>query len=371
MIDRTQCYLSVSREALAENARTICSYVNQKVIAVVKCDGYGAGLAAAVEAWSACGVESFAVSTPEEAFALCALGCTDVLLLAPVADVFLARALIEQGVTLTAASTCDAARYADAACGQRVCAHVAVDTGMGRFGVRWDDKTQLCAIYRQSGLTVTGIFSHFSASFEKNCRLTRRQFDRFVQSTRFLEDEGIHVGMRHIANSCAALRFPWTRLDAVRIGSALVGALPCPVPVELTRVGTLHAMVVARRRMHKGDTVGYASVCRLRRDTDVAVVAVGEWVGFGLQSRVDSFCPMSLLRGIHRTMRDYRAGLWVEWHGDRLRVLGSAGTQYTLVDASGTELQTGDFVTAPANLLFPHAQRRLESGVQWLCQPPR
>lgn len=362
MSEQCECCLLVSRTALRENARRICSYVNQKVIAVVKCDGYGVGLAAAVEAWRACGVTTFASGTPEEALALRALGCADVLLLAPVVDAAIARALIAQGVALTVGCEADAARYAEAACGAQVRVHVAVDTGMGRFGVRWDERDRLAAIYRHTELTFEGIFSHFAASFEKGCRRTRRQLDRFLEATRCLERAGVAVGLRHIANSCAALRFPWTRLDAVRIGSALVGALPCGVSVELLPVAALRAQVVALRRLRRGDRVGYAGVYRVGRDTAAAVVALGERQGFGVCSRADSFGLLPLLRGVKELLCARRAGLWVAWEERRLPVLGRVGTQYTLIDVGDAALKAGDFVYAPANLLFPHANRHYDTA---------
>ena len=48
----------------------------------------------------------------------------------------------------------------------------------------------------------------------------------------------------------------------------------------------------------------------------------------------------------------------VRWQGKALPVVGRIGTQYTLVDASGTQLKPGDMVTAEADMLFPNPPRR-------------
>ena len=164
--------------------------------------------------------------------------------------------------------------------------------------------------------------------------------------------------MRHIANSCAALRFPQTRLDAVRVGSALVGRLPVPVPISLKRVGMFHAMVVDRRRLLRGQTVGYASICRLKRDTDVAIVSIGRQSGFGLEKRVDNFGMRELLRGFSRTFYSYTHGLFVDWGGKRLPVVGRIGSEYTLVDAQGTDIRPGDYVSSFVDIGFSNFHRK-------------
>ena len=55
-------YLEVSRQVLAENAKTVVSYVGVPVIGVVKYDGCGVGIAEAARAWQKAGVTMFAVS---------------------------------------------------------------------------------------------------------------------------------------------------------------------------------------------------------------------------------------------------------------------------------------------------------------------
>lgn len=356
-----QNYLEVSREDLRYNARVVVEAVGRPVIGVVKCDGYGVSIAEAAAAWKSCGVRMFAVSEPEEALTLrkCGYLQEDILLMAPVADAFILQKMLENNIILTVTGAACAAFYGEAGKERPVRVHIAVDTGMGRFGVRWDGFPELLEIYRTENLQIEGIFSHFSASFEKKYARTQRQLDKFLSTIHFLECEGFSVGLRHIANSCAALRFPETRLDAVRIGSALVGRLCAPVPVALRSVGVVRAMVVDRRTLFKGDRTGYASICKIKRDTEVAVISIGSQCGFGLESHVDSFRVRELLREILHVLRAYRQGLWVEWDGKRLPVIGRFGTQYTIVSAEGTNIRPGDYIaTPPMNLRFPFPHRK-------------
>ena len=355
-----QSYLEISRSDLAENARLVTGFVKCPVIGVVKCDGYGVSLAEAAAAWVSAGVTRLAVSEPQEALALRRLGFAgvEILLLSPAVCPETLEALIAARVTLTVTGPDCARRYAAAAAGRTVRVHVAVDTGMGRFGLHWRDLAAIEEVYQTRGLTFTGIFSHFAASFARSDRLTRQQLERFLSVTHALAAKGYPVGLRHIANSCAALRWPETWLDAVRVGSALVGRLPVTVSLPLRRVGVYRAMVVERRTLHAGDTTGYASLCRVRRETEVAVLSLGRHSGFGLVKRPETLRPLDFLANQLRLLRGCLHRPSVEYCGRTLPVVGRIGSQFTLVDAGGTDLAPGDYVTAPVDLMLTPPERR-------------
>jgi len=257
-------FVEISRQVLRQNAKAVTDYVKVPVIGVVKFDGYGMGIAEAARAWQSAGVTMFAVSESWEALALRREGFTeDILLMAPVADREVLTQLLEKDIILTV-SNLDNAWFYRQGCGEytpRV--HVKVDTGMGRFGVRWTDTQQLKDIYDMKELRFEGIFSHFGKSFEKNYKLTAQQLERFRTAVKALTDSGIDVGMRHIANSCAALRFPETWLDAVRAGIILYGMSPDGRPWS-------------------GDSAGFRPVMQL--ETTVAHIQTllpGEHVSYG------------------------------------------------------------------------------------------
>lgn len=356
----SSCFFEISRADLRSNARAVCAHVGVPVIGVVKCDGYGVSAAEAAAAWADAGVSTFAVSDPAEAFALRDAGFTgqDILLLAPVADPSLLSALLDAGIILTVSGPSCARFYAQNRGDRPVRVHVAVDTGMGRFGTRWTDTGELLEVYRTEGIFFEGIFSHFAVAFERGSSHTVKQLERFHFALTALEDAGITPGIRHMANSCAALRFPDTWLDAVRVGSALVGRLPVTVDVELKKVGVFKAFVVDRRTLKKGDTTGYASICSMKEDTEVAVVAIGRHNGFGLIKRPDSFRRFDLLRAIRQTIALCRGAARVYYNGRPLRIIGRIGTQYTLVETGGTDIAPGCTVTAEVDMLFPNPHRK-------------
>ena len=190
-------YLEISRQVLEENAKTVAAYVGVPVIGVVKYDGCGVGIVEAAYAWQKAGVSMFAVSESCEALALRQAGFReDILLMAPVADPEELKELLANNIILTVSDLKNACFYRDNRDGATVRAHVKVDAGMGRFGVRWTDLQQLKAIYELDGLSFEGIFSHFSKSFEKKYQITKEQLDRFLSAVKALTGAGINVGMR-------------------------------------------------------------------------------------------------------------------------------------------------------------------------------
>ncbi|MBQ8238300.1 MAG: alanine racemase [Oscillospiraceae bacterium] len=352
-------HLEISRRALRRNAAAVCKAVGVPVIGVVKCDGYGVTIAEAAAAWADAGVTMFAVSRPEEALTLRKFGFQeDILLMSPVADEETLKRMIDANVILTVTGVENALFYSDSTGKYPIRVHVAVDTGMGRFGIRWTDTAQLEWLYALAGFSFEGIFSHFSCSFEEEYQHTEIQLRRFLSAVNALEAAGYNVGIRHIANSNAALRFTETRLDAVRIGSALVGRLLAPSPVMLESVHVCKARVADLKYLQPGDTTGYGSYCVLKHSAKAAVVALGREDGFGTTTLPDKLRLRDLAAYLLRVLRMWRSPPCVDFHGHKLPVLGRIGNQYTLFDATGVEIHPGDWVEWSGNLLLTSCERR-------------
>lgn len=352
-------YMEISRAALRRNAAAIRSYVGVPVIAVLKCDGYGVSITEAAHIWKEAGAAMFAVAQPEEALALRRAGFEEeILLTSPVADASILSELLRHKVILTITNLQTAEFYSLYANSFPIRVHVAIDTGMGRFGIRWNDFSQLHTIYSMEHFSFEGIFSHFSHSFEKRYRKTALQLSRFLHSIDAITGFGFSVGIRHIANSCAALRFPETWLDAVRIGSGLVGRLCAPVPVSLVPVGRFYAQVIDVKHFHRGDHTGYASLCRIRKDTDAVIVAIGRMDGFGLADVPEHFRLCDFPVFLQRTLRQYFKRPYVMYRGNRLPLIGRVGTQFSLFDTRGIQIRPGTYVIADIPLLFPGTAKR-------------
>ena len=345
-------YLQIDLQALEHNACTVTRTVGVPVIGVVKFDGYGMTIPVAARAWQKAGVTMFAVAESREALALRQAGFTeDILLMAPVGDKAVLSRLLENNIILTV-SDLDNARFYCANRGDYTLrVHVKVDTGMGRFGIRWTDTAQLTEVYKLEGLQPEGIFSHLTNTFEKEFKLSKLQLKRFLQAVQAVEAAGFAPGLRHIANSCAALRFPETWLDAVRVGSALVGSLLVPVEADLKRVHTFYAQVVAVKALEKGDTMGYAAVCKAKKPVRAVVAAVGTSYGFAMTGAPDPYPWRDFLSYLYHLLLRYRNQPRASFNGKQLKLIGRVGSQYTLFDATGVDVKPGDYITVGVSLL--------------------
>ncbi|MBQ2676410.1 MAG: alanine racemase [Clostridia bacterium] len=345
--------MTVKKSDIDFNVKSVIDYVKTPVIAVVKCNGYGISMEYAIKAWYENGVRFFAVSEPIEALQIRELGYSDVdiLLMSPVYDEDILKKLLQNNVILTVTSK-QCAMTATSVGDYNVRAHVKVETGMGRFGAGYDAVDELEAIYNVKGIKYEGIFSHFALSFEKEYNQTKVQLDKFLQAVKHLQDRGIDVGMRHIANSCAAIRFPDTRLDAVRVGSALVGRLITKTALPLRKVGFMEADVVDITTLKKGQTSGYSMLYRAKSDVTAAVISLGYRQGLGLTRQNDSFRFIDVIRSVYHDIRGYKKQPVVKINGKSYNVLGRVGNQYTLIDVSGSDVRIGDKAVCDVNVLM-------------------
>ncbi|MGI6201724.1 MAG: alanine racemase [Christensenellales bacterium] len=346
--------LVIERADLAHNVRALTAHSRgAALMAVVKGDGYGLGLLPLTRELIALGIERFAVADAAEAFALRAGGVqAPLLLLTPAADAAEAAALIAADVALTVGSAEQIAQAlsAEAACGRAAQLHLKIDTGFGRYGLLPGELPE--AIGALAGHPLSGVYTHFSSSFDRDERITREAFAAFQGALAQLAAAGIDPGTRHCCNSCAFVRFPEMHLDMVRVGSAILGRLPIANTLGLKRLGYLQCPILQTRTLPKGSRPGYSRVTQLKADTPVAVIPVGYKDGFLIQKGPDCFRPLDVARYIFGDLKRLGAHLTVSIGGKPCRVLGKVGMYHTLADLTGCPAKAGEAARFAVNPLM-------------------
>jgi alanine racemase len=159
--------------------------------------------------------------------------------------------------------------------------HVKIDTGTGRLGSQPQTaRSLLRAALRSSRLRLVGVFTHFADAEDESDGFTLRQL-RLLQN--LTTDIPASVE-RHAACTAAALRFPPTFLDFVRLGIGLYGLWPSRksrvAGVQLEPALSWRTRVLQVKRVPKGTSVGYGRTFRTKRASNLAVLPVGYADGY-------------------------------------------------------------------------------------------
>lgn len=283
----------IKRQNLIHNIKTIKGILDDgcKLLAVVKADAYGHGAVECSKLFLDNGANALAVCTYAEAKQLREGGIT--------ADILILGELMpgeekysqEMGLISTVYSASDAVQLAKtAAQGSKHRVHLKIDTGMSRVGIYCHHDCDIEAaadeaeaVYRQEGIIVEGIYTHFSSADCEDRSVTDNQFALFIKLLEKLKSRGIDVGIRHCSASGGILYFPEYRLDMVRPGISLYGYSP-KVGDSFSKLFkpamTLEARVVKTTNLNELDCISYGATFKATKPMRVAAVAIGYGDGY-------------------------------------------------------------------------------------------
>ena len=342
-------WAEIDLDALDQNVSAIrtCLSDSTELLAVVKADAYGHGDRMIAKELTRSGVTRFGVSNLEEAVGLRHAGIDGEILIFGVTPPELAKELAENDITQAILNADYAKALSDAAvaAGVTVKGHLKLDTGMGRFGFLPQDVTEAAALLKSlPSMRVEGVFTHFANTTDE--ALTRRQYQQFQEGAALLERAGIETGLRHVCASSAFLRYPEMQLDAVRLGSALLGRLSVPDPLGLEKIGWLETQVMELKDLPSGWKVGYTGAYRTKRPTRLALLPAGYTSGVGVTEESNA---LRLRDRVYRLLRTGRAllrsnGLTGLVNGRRCPVRGVVGATQLALDVTDVPCAVGDTV---------------------------
>jgi len=344
-------YVEVNKTALKHNLQEVSKLATSPVLAVVKANAYGHGMVETARTFVDSDAWGVAVTRLSEASEIRQAGIdAQLLVFSPILPKNAADA-VEMNVIATVDRLDCAAAISRAAVSAGVLAsvHVKVDTGMGRLGV---ESTAIVDFFQGllalPGLAISGIYTHFASSPDKDPQPTQQQLKVFKDVLEKLQVEGIDYGTAHCANSAAIIRFPDTRMDMVRPGTLLYGQYPStyvPKPLKLQDTWKLKARIVDIRDLPVGRSIGYGAEYTTKRSTKMAVVPIGWADGYSMVP--DG--PVYRQGIVSFTLRKVRRQKHVLVNGKRASVLGRVSMQMTCLDITGIDgVQIGDSVEMPA-----------------------
>ena len=276
-----QAQLEIDLGAIAANVDAISQFVRpSKFAAVVKANAYGHGIAEVARALED-RVERFCVYELAEAVALREAGIrAPILIMGPIesSDLDLAHA---SNAAITLWDTGTYARRVASVARRRnknFAVHVKIETGVSRIGLSPEAAPSAFDAYARSPeLTIEGAYSHLAAAEELDSDFTLVQLARFQEAVK-----SAPPGVRHIAASAAAMLWPQTRLDMVRVGIALYGLWPSPetqarlgdaIPLRPALRWTTR--LVSVRDVPAETSVGYGRTYRTTSNARIGVLPIG------------------------------------------------------------------------------------------------
>lgn len=257
-----------------------------KIMAVVKADAYGHGMfEIALEAVKS-GVEYLGVARAYEGAQLRQAGISAPILAFEAVPVEHQEAALGYDLDLTVTSVDGARRLSEAAgrSGRKARVHVKVDTGMGRLGLNPSVAgKEIETIARLPGIEASGVYSHFATSEDPDQSFAQRQLELFMRVLGDLDRRGVHVPLRHMANSGAILQVPGSHFEMVRPGLMLYGYTPRPHVTQRTAlfpVMSLVSRVAFLKRVGPGTSISYGRHYVTSRETCIATIPVGYGDGY-------------------------------------------------------------------------------------------
>jgi alanine racemase len=299
------------------------------IMAVVKDCAYGCGSVMIGRTLEQQGVAYLAVATPLEARTLRDGGISlPVLVFGECSRDDLAWGA-SHNITFSLNDIADIAAWKES--GAPVRFHCAVDTGMGRLGIRPQEANEVVGALKNAPLlTCEGMYTHCARADEARTVAVSGQLKQFREVLELFVQNGISPAHVHYANSAALLRFPLDpACTLVRPGITLYGCRPDPAQdfgVSLKPVVALKSHVVKIKRVPGGTPISYGGRYLTKNDTAIATISLG--YGIGLPRRLGNAGTL-LIRG------------------RRYTIAGTVTMDCIMVDAGkDTDLSVGDEAVA-------------------------
>jgi alanine racemase len=293
--------IELSQSALKQNINFIRKKTGPKAIfsSVVKADAFGHGINTFVPMAEKAGVRHFSVASGYEAWEV-SQACTQdssIMIMGILYDEDL-EWVINQGIEFFVFDLPRLRKAKKVAedIGKKAIIHLEVETGGNRTGLDESELDTALAILKKNRefLQFEGFCTHFAGieSLSNQFRI-QKQLEKFEQLHKKTLDSGIIPQLRHTACSAAALAFPETVMDLVRVGTAQYGMWPSPDIYNLhlqqtgkkrdsplKRVLTWKTDIMHIKKVKKDEFVGYGTSYQATQDMKIAVLPLGYSNGY-------------------------------------------------------------------------------------------
>jgi len=293
-------FIEIDSKAIANNIRFIKKLIgpNTEISSVIKGNAYGHGIEPMANILTKCGIKNFSVFSFSEAFiAKQFIPKNSRLIIMGMIDQDEIEWAIKNNVELFVFdfNRLDVIIKTAKKLNKKALIHIEVETGMNRTGfVNKHIERVIKKVNKFSELlTIKGICTHLAgAESITNYYRIQKQFNCFNSICKSFLDNEIKPESFHTACSAAAISYPESRMDMIRLGILQYGFWPS---IE-TYIGYLKdkktkkdplkqaiswkTKIMSIKNVKKGEFIGYGSTYLARKNLKTAIIPVGYSNGF-------------------------------------------------------------------------------------------
>ncbi len=291
-------WVEISRQNLLHNIDEIRKLLKPEtsLMAVVKSNAYGHGIAEVAKITNS-KVDWFGVDSIDEALLLKKTGIKKPILILGYIPLKRLNEAVKNGFRFVVYSY-ETVKVLSKIYNLKSIIHLKVETGTSRQGIGENEILNFIKFIKKfPNIKIEGIYTHF-ANIEDTTdhSYAEKQLGIFKRIIRLLEKNGIEIPIKHTACSAAAILFPETHFNLVRLGLSQYGLWPSKETfvsakmskrsIELKPALAWKTIIAQIKNVKKGVPVSYGLTEKVNRDSKIAVLPVGYWDGFdrGLSS---------------------------------------------------------------------------------------
>ena len=321
-------WVEVNLDYLTQNIKKFTEYLpkDKKLLAVVKADAYGHGVSMMLPTILSCNIDMLGVASIDEALDLRTAGAECDILVLGAPPVWAFESAIQNNISISIFNDehLEAAKQIYKRTGIPIKAHVKVDTGMNRIGIRAEEAVKFIKkVQKLDCINLQGIFSHLANS--DNEERTKAQLDKWENILANVNTNGL---LTHIFSCIGALSYNCT-CNMIRLGGMIYG-LDSPFPkskkssFEVKQILGLKARISNLHKVKKGEGVSYSYNFIAEKDMTVATI------------------PIGYADGIDRRL----SGKIYGYIGDKkVRQIGNITMDQMMFDVTDVETEVGEIIT--------------------------
>lgn len=327
---KRDAWVEINLDAVEKNINELKSYVKRdtKILAVVKADAYGHGSAMITPTLLASGVDYLGVASIDEGIELRQSKFTVPILVLGAAPVWAFDYAAQNNISISMflENHIEAAELTYKKTGLKTKAHIKLDTGMNRIGLKKENAVEFIKkVQENKAIELQGIFTHFAcAEIEEKTREQIKIWDEILSQ---INTKGL---LLHCFNTAATIaQYDINNYNMVRLGISLHGLVPdLPsftkrVP-DLVPVMSLKGRIINMHTAHKGEGVSYSHTYTAENEIQIATI------------------PIGYADGVDRRLSNKIYGIL---NGKKVKQIGNITMDQMMFDITGVNANEGDIIT--------------------------